>query len=112
VRLLLALTACGVPNEERVARDFAELFLREVGAEAEPVILSIFSGEGDSGNVYKHVRFDVVALRDVNFRTGWLAGQSLVSGRRLSGGEAVLLYQVLGSGDWVLTWHELDRRPR
>lgn len=110
--LLPVLAACDVPNEDRVSRDFAELFAQEAGAGVQPEILWIGPGEGDSGTVYQHVRFDVVALEDVDFRTGWLARHALEKGQKLVNGEAVMLYQDLGATEWEMTWHELDRPPQ
>ncbi len=110
--LLLLLGGCGGPEESVVAADFHSLFEREVGPDATPIISFVGAGEGDGGNVYMHVRFDLMARGDVAFDSGWFEGLTLQEGARLSGGEVVLLYQKLSiGGDWELTRHQLTRRP-
>jgi hypothetical protein len=111
VLLLCALLLACSPSKETVSADFGELFAKEVGPGARPVVKFVSAGEGDSDNVYQHVRFDVVAGRDTTLTTGWLAGTSLRAGQELYDGEAVLLYQKQAGSDWKLTRSELARAP-
>lgn len=112
VVLLLLLCGCGGPEDNVVAADFQALFDREVGPDATPIITFVGAGEGDGGNVYMHVRFDLIARRNVAFASGWFEGLNLQEGARFSGGEVVMLYQKLSfGGDWELTRHWVTRRP-
>ncbi len=98
--LTLFLVGCSAPDEQMIAEDFREIFSKEVGKNVQPIIISVGSGEGDSDNVYKHVRFDAVVGEDVSVRKGWLAG-----------GEVILLYQKVSGLQWKNTWYDLKRKP-
>lgn len=112
VPFLFLLQGCGGPSDEAVAADFEALFEKEVGTDAVPVVSSITPGEGDGGNVYLHIAFDVVARRDTVFDAGWLRGIALEDGARLFGGEVVILYQRgLEDDRWRPARHTLIRRP-
>jgi hypothetical protein len=105
---------CGcknLPESGRVSADFQAIFSKEVGNGVEPVIISIGPGEGDSANVYEHIRFDVIASQDVIMKQGWLANVSLHKGERLYGGEAVILYQRGKDSQWQISWYEMKRKP-
>lgn len=112
VTFLLLLQGCGGPSDEAVTADFEALLEKEVGRDVIPIISSITPGEGDGGNVYLHIAFDVVARRDVVFDAGWLRGVAIAKGIRLYDGEVVILYRKgLEDGRWRPTWHSLIRRP-
>jgi len=111
VLVLLASSACGAPSKERISDDFRQIFAKEVGAGALPVVLSVHPGEGDADNVYEHVTFDVFAEEDVGFKDGWLAGTVLRKGERLHDGEVVVLYQKGKRSQWAIARHELTRKP-
>lgn len=110
--VLAILAGCGAPNKEKVNQDFEQLFAIEVGTKVRPIIISVGPGEGDADNVYQHIKFDVLAEDNVTFQKGWLAGITLTKGQKLSGGEVVLLYQKKSGSGWVMTRHELTKRPR
>jgi hypothetical protein len=109
--ILFLLVGCGAPNKQQVSQDFKELFSKEVGKGIQPIIISVGPGEGDSGNVYEHIKFDVVADEDIVIKKGWLAGISLRKGQKLYGGEVVMLYQDTGGPQWKMTRHDLKRQP-
>lgn len=112
VTFLFLLQGCGGPSDEAVTADFEALLEKEVGRDVIPVISSITPGEGDGGNVYLHIAFDVVARRDVVFDAGWLRGIAIAKGIRLYGGEVVILYQKgPEDGRWRPAGHSLTRRP-
>lgn len=108
---LSLLAGCGAPGKEKVSQDFKQLFAIEAGAKVRPVIISVGPGEGDADNVYQHIKFDVFAEDNVTFQKGWLAGITLTKGQKLSGGEVVLLYQKKSGSGWVMSRHELTKRP-
>lgn len=107
---VLTLAAC-TPDKHQITRDFQRAFAEKVRGPVKAVVTSVRPGEGDSGNVYEHVVFDVEAHDSVGFENGWLAGRSLVSGERLVGGEVVILYQRRGLGQWAVTRLDLTRAP-
>lgn len=108
---LLVLYSCSAPNKESIAEDFRQIFAKEGGAGALPVVLSVHVGEGDADNVYEHIKFDVLAMEDVSFKNGWLAGMSLGKGKKLHDGEVVVLYQRKNGSRWVITNYQLTRKP-
>jgi len=108
---LALLSGCAGPSKEKVSRDFQQLFAKEVGKAVQSKITSVGPGEGDSGNVYQHIRFDVVAVEDVVLTEGWLAGTSLKKGQKLYDGEAVIFYQDTGQKEWQLVRYGLERKP-
>lgn len=108
---VVLLISCSAPNKQQVSQDFGELFLKEVGNGLQPMIVSVNPGEGDSDNVYQHVRFDIVAVDDVVVKKGWLAGISLRKGHKLYGGEVILLYQKNSGSKWKMTRTDLKRAP-
>ena len=109
--LLILLVGCSAPSKQQVSQDFKELFSKEVGKGVQPIIISVGPGEGDSDNVYEHVKFDVVADEDVVVKKGWFAGMSLRKGQKLYGGEVVMLYQKLSGSQWKMTRSDLKRAP-
>ena len=109
--VLALLVSCGAPDKENVRQDFKQLFAIEAGTKVQPIIISVGPGEGDADNVYQHIKFDVFADDNVTFQKGWLAGITLTKGQKLSGGEVVLLYQRKSGSGWVMTRHELTKRP-
>ena len=109
--LLILLVGCSTPNKQQVSHDFNELFSKEVGKGVQPLIISISPGEGDSDNVYEHVKFEVVAVEDVVVKRGWLAGMSLRKDQKLYGGEVVMLYQKKSGSQWKMTRPDLKRSP-
>lgn len=110
--LALSLIGCGIPDKQRVSKDFKEIFAREVGTGASPIIVSIGSGEGDSENVYERVEFDVVGEKDLNLKEGWLNGLSLRKGQILKGGEVVILYQKKDNSGWTIHRYDLTHSPK
>ncbi|MDD5703266.1 MAG: hypothetical protein PHU23_14610 [Dehalococcoidales bacterium] len=106
------LIACDTPSKQQITRDFNELFFKEVGKDIQADIVSIGPGEGDSRNVYQHVRFNIVAVKSVYIKNGWFAGISMDKGQKLYGGEVVLLYQDVGGLQWKMTRFELKHKPR
>jgi hypothetical protein len=101
-----------VPTDQRISSDFKEVFSKEAGHGLTPVITSSGPGEGDSDNVYEYIKFDVTVTTDVDMSKGWFAGRSLKRGRRLNGGEVVMLYQKDKYAQWKLTKYELKRLPQ
>jgi hypothetical protein len=106
------LIGCGVPDKQKISKNFEEFFNKEVGTSLSAKIVSRGSGEGDSENVYEHVTFDVVAEKDVSLKEGWLTGLSLKQGQMLKGGEAVILYQKINGTGWKMTRYSLKRLPQ
>ncbi len=85
---LLLASSCGGPSEHEVKNEF----LKE---HPDAVILDIGPGEGDSGNVYMHIKYR-------------LPGKNKEM-------EDVWLYQDLGGEKWENTWrkstgHRKDRK--
>jgi hypothetical protein len=111
VSLLILLAGCSSPNKQQVSQDFNELFSKEVARSIQPMIISVSPGEGDSDNVYEHVKFDVVAVEDTVVKKGWLAGMSLRKGQKLYGGEVIMLYQKKSGTQWKITRTDLKRAP-
>lgn len=111
VFLLSLLFACNVPADQRIVSDFKEVFSKEVGHGLTPVITSLGSGEGDSDNVYKHIKFDVTVTKDIIVSAGWFSGRSLKQGQKLTGGEVVMLYQKDKSSQWKLSSYDLKSLP-
>lgn len=109
--LLILLVGCGAPSKQQVSQDFKELFSKESGKGVQPIIISVGPGEGDSDNVYEHVKFDVVADEDVVVKKGWLSGMSLRKGQKLYDGEVVMLYQKLSGSQWKMSRSDLKRAP-
>ena len=109
--IMVALSGCG-PGEDVVARDFEAFFAEAAGTGLSPVVTSMVTGEGDSDHVYYHVRFDAVAERDVVYHDGLFEGLSAKRGKRLTGGELVILYQQLWWEPWRAIWHDLAEWPR
>lgn len=109
--IVVLLVGCGAPSKERVSQDFKQLFANEVGSGIQPIITSVGSGEGDSDNVYQHIKFDVLVEEDVTPKKGWLAGKTLRKGQRLYGGEVVVLYQKKSEPKWVIARHDIKRVP-
>lgn len=108
---MLVLYSCSAPNKASIAEDFRQIFAKEGGAGALPIVLSIHAGEGDADNVYEHIKFDVRATEDVSFKDGWLAGMALGKGEKLHDGEVVVLYQRKNGSQWVITKYQLTRKP-
>jgi hypothetical protein len=111
VLFAMLLAGCGVPGKERVLQDFKHLFAKEVGSGVQPIITSVGPGEGDSENVYQHIKFDVVPEENAAPQKGWLAGTMLNKGQRLYGGEVVVLYQKKSGSEWVIARYDLTRLP-
>jgi len=107
---VLSLFGCSGPSDERIREDFKQIFAKEVGASAQPIIMSVKPGEGDSDNVYQHVKFDLLAGENIAFKNGWLAGIRLNKGQKLYGGEVVALYQKKKEG-WLAISYQLSRKP-
>ncbi|NJD56186.1 MAG: hypothetical protein FIA94_07265 [Nitrospirae bacterium] len=112
IALMSSLLACNAPTAQRIASDFKEVFSKEADHGLTPVITSSGPGEGDSDNVYEHIKFDVTVSSDVAMSTGWFAGRSLKRGQKLTGGEVVMLYQKDKSSQWKLSSYELKRLPQ
>jgi hypothetical protein len=109
--VILLLTACDKIIDQAVQKDFKQVIINEVGEGLLPTIVDIYSGEGDSDNVYKHIIFSLTAEKDVALSKGWLKGTSLKKGQKLSDGEAVLLYQRINDVHWKMTSAQLTKVP-
>lgn len=107
----LLCTSCSTPEDEQVSQDFVTILHREAGKDVDPIVVSIYSGEGDSENVYKYVIFKIKALKDLDIKTGWVAGTNLKKGQELIDGKAELLYQKEGSSKWKLARYILVKKP-
>jgi hypothetical protein len=70
----------------------------------------MFTGEGDFGNVYKHVRFDALVQEDTRPYGDWLTGRALRAGDRLRNGEVVMLYQWRDEA-WHFVYALLEKTP-
>lgn len=79
ILLLLLIASCGTPKTDTVRAQF-------LAEHPNATVLSIGSGEGDSGNVYIHIKYRLpdskAAMEDV-----WL-------------------YQDLGGKTWINTWRK------
>jgi hypothetical protein len=109
--VILLLTACDKIIDQAVQKDFKQVIINEVGEGLLPTIVDIYSGEGDSDNVYKHIIFSLTAEKDVALSKGWLKGTSLKKGQKLSDGESVLLYQRINDVHWKMTSAQLTKVP-
>ncbi|HYD49969.1 MAG TPA: hypothetical protein VEB21_16545 [Terriglobales bacterium] len=85
-------SGCEVISDVTVRRDFERLRMEQLPDDVVVTILSISAGEGDSTNVYEHVRFTLAVNEDATVSSGWLAGARLgVSSPVVA--EVILLYQ-------------------
>jgi len=101
------------PTIDRVRGDFGQIVVAEAGCECEPVIHDVGPGEGDTDNVYMHLRFDLKPRHSITPSGGWLSGVPLRAGETLREGEIILLYQRAGnSGEWRLASHHVTSIPR
>lgn len=105
------LPGCSTPDRERISQDFERISAKEMGAGVQAKITLVSPGEGDSENVYQHIKFDVAADVNIAPENGWLAGMTLIKGQRLYNGEVVMLYQRTGRTEWVLARYNLARPP-
>jgi hypothetical protein len=88
VAFLLLAASCGGPSNDEVKREF----LKE---HPNAIVLSIGPGEGDSGNVYMHIKYRLPGNNE-EMEDEWL-------------------YQDLGGKKWENTWrkstgHRKDRK--
>jgi hypothetical protein len=110
--LMLLLTAtCGGPADDVIRKDFNQVVYKELGREFTVEITSISAGEGDSANVYEHVRFNLTANAGGRFNPAWLGGIAIRSGQTVFDGEVSMLYQRLNTGDWKMMKYQLLRAP-
>lgn len=109
--LILFLSSGCEPDQKQIRQDFFAIAEKEIGQGARFFIKWIAAGEGDSDNVYEHVKFDVVIEKDLTFRNGWFLNELLQKGDKLCDGEAILLYQDIGSG-WQMTGYDLKNKPK
>jgi hypothetical protein len=107
-----SLTSGCFPSKGEIAKDFNKAVLEESGSDTATTISKIYSGEGDSDNVYNYVEFDVEFMRDISFKSGWFSGFKQKKGTRLCGGKAEMLYQKnLNDGSWKMTYIKLEKNP-
>lgn len=95
------------PRTETVRADFNRIFEQEVGKNFTPIILSLNAGEGDSDDVYMHVRFKVVSNVDAEVKSNWFPKTIFRAGDISAPVELIMLYQRQGSG-WKLVKHGLS----
>lgn len=100
------------PEEQVVLRDFDRFLSTGMPTYIRYTIVSTGSGDGDSANVYKHIRLNIEATQDAIVRDGPLTSLSLKKGDTLSCGEALLLYQFRDKAGWVLSSQQLARQPQ
>lgn len=100
--LAFMMLGCQPLSDEAVRRNFHDIAKRELPAQVEVTITSTFRGEGDSGNFYQHVKFEITARENISAKTGWLGSANLAKGARREG-EAVMLYQRNEKDNWVVT---------
>ena len=109
--ILLLFGCSAAPEKQKVVHDFEQLFSQKVGEGMQSIIISVVPGEGDADNIYEHVKFDVVAQKDIVIKKDWFEGMSFNKGDRLYGGEVVILYQKNKDAHWSPTRHNLQRKP-
>jgi hypothetical protein len=108
VRLLLLLVfcvvlpSCGKPSSDSVLTDFNEIFVKESERKFSFERHRIYSGEGDTGNVYMHVKFRLTAIADAAVENGLFTGIKLKKGQ-MEEREVILLYQNTPQENWKLT---------
>jgi len=102
------LAGCG-PSEQTVNDDVSHLLKTLADEGARVSILQIYSGEGDSENVYKVLQFDIAAEQDVEITDGLFLGLHMKAGETRCGGKIELLYQKEPSGEWTLRWSEITK---
>lgn len=107
---LLALAGCSDfgPSEERVLSDFRNEATKAMGETIRVEPVEVFSGEGDAENVYKHIRFEAIALGAGAKENAWLASSEWMEGDRFASGEVILLYQHRES-DWTYSSVMVER---
>lgn len=98
------------PKKEIARTDFNRIFEQEVGKNFAPIILSLNAGEGDSDNVYMHVRFKVVSNADAEVKSSWFPKTIFRAGEVSEPIELIMLYQRQGSG-WKLVKHGVVPMP-
>lgn len=109
---VILLIGCSSPDKQQISQDFNDIISKKAGKSVQPIIISIIPGEGDSHNVYEHVKFDIVALEDISLKEEWLSGTTLQKGQRISDGEVIMLYQKKSGSKWEMTQSYLKRVPK
>lgn len=108
----LALTACGLPGNDRVQTDLQAI--ADAGAAPEAVtveVLSVKRGEGDMRAIEHHVAYDLKIWRDGQLIGPLVGGIADVrAGQHLTGGQMVLLYNRTGSA-WSIGGITVERPP-
>jgi hypothetical protein len=111
VSITMILVGCSQPADWEVRKDFQQVVSQNLPEQVSITVIGISTGEGDAGNVYKHVSFSALANETINVDKGILAGTALTSGRAKYKA-LTMLYQSGGenclSQQWCLTWSKLD----
>lgn len=108
----LFLTACDLPDRDRVQQDLQAI--ADAGAAPEAVTVEVTGasrGEGDMQAFDQHVKYDLKVWRDGQL-IGPLVGGIVDAraGRHLTGGELVLTYQRVGD-TWSIGGINVTKPP-